>query len=75
MAELVKQGSVNPTRKLTAATIGAAAMSLSGLIIKNIWPGWYDPDAWLNLTPVVIFLIGYFTHDNATIVVTQDEAK
>lgn len=75
MAELVKQGSRNPTRKLTSAVIGAAFMSVSGLIIKNVLPEWYDAATWAALTPVVIFGLGYFTHDEATIVVTQDEAK
>jgi hypothetical protein len=74
MADLVKLPTSNPTRKLSAATLGAAAMSVTGLIIKNVWPQWYDAEVWLNLTPVVIFALGYFTHDEATIVMS-DQGK
>lgn len=72
MADLIRLPTSNPSRKLSAATMGAAFMSVSGLIIQNIWPQWYDAEVWLNLTPVVIFGLGWFTHDEATIVMTEE---
>lgn len=60
---LVKQPALNPTRKLSAAVIGAAIMAVLGLILRNTAPGWYDPVTLAALTPIVIFGLGYFTHD------------
>lgn len=59
----IDQPTLNPTRKLTAATIAAAAVSVAGLIIRNVAPEWYDAEVMLNLTPVAVFVIGYFVRD------------
>lgn len=59
----VSQPSANPTNKLTAATIVAAVMPLSGLIVKNLAPSWYDDAVWAGLTPVMVMLVGYIVKD------------
>ena len=61
--EPVSQPTPNPTRKLAAATIAAAAVSISGLVVRNLWPTWYDPEVWAAMTPIVIFAVGYFVKD------------
>lgn len=63
MTDTVNQPSNNPTRKLSAATISAAAMAVSGLIVRNLWPHWFDASVWLTLTPIVSFAIGYLVKD------------
>jgi hypothetical protein len=65
------QPSANPTVKLTAATIAAALVSVSGLVIKNLWPQWYSDEVWSSLTPIVIFACGYLVHDSPNVVVVQ----
>lgn len=72
MATTVKQSSVNPSPKLNAAVVAGAAVSMTGLILRNIAPSWYDPDVMAAILPVAIFLAGYFTHDTANIQVTTD---
>lgn len=62
---LVSQKSALPTRKLSAATIGAALVAVSGLVVRNLAPDWYDPDVWLALTPIVVFALGYLVRDEA----------
>ncbi|TPM37060.1 hypothetical protein [Mesorhizobium sp. B2-3-2] len=69
--DTVIQPSANPTVKLTAATIAAALVSVSGLIVKNFWPQWYSDDVWTSLTPIVIFACGYFVKDSPNVVVVQ----
>jgi predicted regulator of Ras-like GTPase activity (Roadblock/LC7/MglB family) len=59
----INQPSINPTRKLTAATIAAAVVSVSGLIVRNTFPTWYDDEVWSAMTPIVIFAVGYFVKD------------
>lgn len=60
---LVKQSSWRPTRKLSAATVGGAAVAVAGLVLRNLLPSWYDPGVMLALTPIVVFGLGYLTHD------------
>jgi hypothetical protein len=50
---------------LTAATIAAAALAVSGLIVRNLWPAWYDDAVWSALTPVAVFALGYMIRDEA----------
>lgn len=59
----VNQPTANPTNKLTAATIAAAAVSWSGVVVRNLWPEWYDPEAWAAAMPFVVLLVGYFVKD------------
>ena len=57
------QPTANPTNKLTAAMAAAAAVSVLGLALKNLLPGWYDPETLMNVTPVVVLAFGYFIKD------------
>ncbi len=66
---LIAQSDSNPTRKLTAATAGSALVSILGLVLKNLAPGWYDPEVLLSVTPIVIFACGWFIRDQANVVV------
>lgn len=63
----VNQLSALPTNKLTAATLGAAALSVSGLIVRNLAPEWYDADVWLSMTPLVVFALGYIVKDKPNV--------
>lgn len=67
----VVQPSQNPTVKLTAATIAAALVSVSGLIVKNLAPEWYSDEVWSSMTPIVIFACGYLVKDSPNVVVVQ----
>ena len=65
--DTVSQPTINPTNKLTAATVGSAAISVIGLALKNLAPEWYDPDVLLSVTPIVIFALGYIVRDNPNV--------
>ena len=69
--QTVSQPDSNPTNKLTAATIGAALVSVSGLIMRNLLPEWYDPEVWMNLMPIVVFALGWFVKDRPTVLVVE----
>ena len=69
--QTVSQPDSNPTNKLTAATIGAALVSVSGLIMRNLLPEWYDPEVWMNLMPIVVFALGWFVKDHPTVLVVE----
>jgi len=66
MSELVNQPSRMPTRKLNAAMLGAFTVSLLAVIVRNVAPGYDDPDLWLALSPVTVAVFGYFTRERAT---------
>lgn len=63
----VSQPTLNPTNKLTAATVGSAVISVGGLILKNLYPVWYDPDVLLSVSPIVIFALGYIVRDHPNV--------
>lgn len=65
----VNQPSINPTNKLTAATVGAAVISVGGLVLKNLAPEWYDPEVMLSITPVVIFVFGWLIRDKPNVTI------
>lgn len=65
------QASPNPTVKLTAAIWAAMLLSVSGLILRNVAPGWYDADVWSTLSPFAVAAAGYFVHDAPNVVVVQ----
>lgn len=73
MAETVAQQSANPTRKLTAATVGAALISGTGLVLKNVAPEWYDPQFLLDMSPIVIFGLGWFVKDRPNLHISVEE--
>ena len=63
MNALVNQPTAKPSNKLTAATIGALAVSVVAVVIRNLAPEWYSPDMMNLLTPVVVALLGYIVRD------------
>lgn len=67
----VNQPTANPTRKLSAAVIGAAAMAVLGLVLRNAAPDWYDPAVMAALTPIVIFGLGYFVKDRPNVEIVE----
>lgn len=75
MADTINQPTVNPTRKLTAATIVGAVIPVTGLLLRNLAPQWYDPDVMLGLTPILIFAVGWFVKDNPNVVVVVEETE
>lgn len=66
----VSQASLNPTNKLSAATVATAAISITGLMLKNLYPEWYDPEVLLSITPVVAFGFGWLIRDRPNVVIT-----
>ena len=62
-----RQTSSAPTRKLTAATLGAAFVDVARVTTENLAPDWADATMWHALLPVVVFLCGYVVKDNANI--------
>lgn len=83
MANTIHQPSKNPTNKLTAATAATAAwgafMSIGGLVLKNVYPEWYDPDTLLSVgaagPTIVAFIAGWLTSDNPNITVVVEDSK
>lgn len=73
MANTINQPSANPTNKLTAVTVSGVVVSALSLIIKNMLPDWYDPELMLNLSPVVLLIVGWFIKDNPNIVVVVED--
>lgn len=73
MEPTIDQPNSNPTRKLTAATVAAALVSFSGLVVRNLWPDWYDAEVWAAATPLVIFAAGWFIKDRPNVPV-EDRA-
>lgn len=63
----VNQPTINPTNKLTAATVGAAIISLGGLALRNLAPSWYDPEVLLTMSPLVVFALGYVIKDKPNV--------
>ena len=73
--DVVNQPSSQPTNKLTAATLGAALVPALGLVIQNLWPSWYDPTVLMGLTPIVVYLLGYFIKDEPNITVVTEPPR
>jgi len=81
MGNTVNQPTVNPTNKLTASVVGASVwgtlMLVVGLALKNLAPGWYDPEVLASITltgtTLASFIAGWLTSDKPNVVViTQD---
>lgn len=66
MANLVAQPSINPTRKLTSATVAVALLSVFKVIAEWLFPGRFDPGFWIGIDPIVVFFAGFFIRDEAT---------
>lgn len=69
--ETVNQPSANPTNKLTAATVAAAVVSFSGLVVRNLWPTWYDAEVWAAMMPLAVFAAGWFIRDRPNVPVEE----
>ena len=81
--ETINQPSINPTRKLTAATVAVAvwgaAFNIIGLTLKNLYPEWYDPEIMLSVNNAVstaaAFIAGWWIKDNPNVVVVTETPK
>ena len=71
MNDTIYQPSSQPTNKLTAATLAAALVPATGLILRNVFPDWYDPDVMIGMTPIMVYLFGYFIKDEPNVVLAQ----
>lgn len=69
MANTISQPSANPTNKLTAAVVGIAVVEVARTALANFAPGWSDPAMWTALSPVIVFMCGWFIPDAPNIVV------
>lgn len=63
MDNTINQPSANPTNKLTAAVIGVAVIEVTRVLVANFAPGFDDQGMWTALSPVVVFLCGWFVPD------------
>lgn len=68
----VSQPTLNPTRKLSAATIALALVELAWVLLVNFAPSYADPNLKAALTPVVVFLVGYVVKDDANVDLARD---
>ena len=83
MANTINQPSVNPTRKLTAATVAVAVwgavFNICGLALKNLYPEWYDPEILISVNNAVstaaAFIAGWLIKDNPNVVVVVEEPE
>lgn len=81
MADTINQPSINPTRKLTAATVAVAVwgatFNIAGLALKNLYPEWYDPETMLSVnsavTTAAAFIAGWFVKDRPNVVIVESE--
>ena len=64
----INQPTANPTNKLTASVIAVAVIELARVLVHNFWPGFDDAGLWTALSPVAVFVVGYFIKDEATVV-------
>ena len=83
MANTVNQPTVNPTNKLTASVVAQSVwgtgMLMVGLALKNLAPGWYDPEVLASITltgsTLAAFIAGWLTSDRPNVVVVTTEAQ
>lgn len=68
----VNQPSYAPTNKLSAAAIAAALASGSGLVVRNLWPAWYDDELWATMTPLLVLALGYIVKDRPNVAAEPD---
>lgn len=73
MSNTVNQGSINPTRKLSAAVIATAVLELLRVALGHFLPGTFDPAFWAAMSPVFIFGVGWFVKDEPNVVVVSEQ--
>lgn len=66
MANLVAQPTLNPTRKLTSATVAVALLAVLKVGAEWVFPGRFDPGFWIGIDPIVVFFAGFVVKDEAT---------
>lgn len=66
MANLVAQPTLNPTRKLTSATVAVALLAVLKVVADWLFPGRFDLGFWAGIDPLVVFIAGYVIKDEAT---------
>lgn len=67
MSKTVKQPTLTPTRKLTAAVIATAVMETARIVSNQVFPGVFDPAFWSAMAPVTVFAVGYFVQDEPNV--------
>ena len=73
MTNVINQPSANPTNKLSAAVIGAAVTEVSRALLGHFMPEFSEPALWTALSPIIVFLCGWFVPDAPNIVVVTQE--
>lgn len=73
MANVVAQPSNNPTNKLTAAVVGAAVVEVFRALLNHYAPDFGQPELWTALSPVIVFLCGWFIPDAPNVVVVMSD--
>lgn len=71
MTKVIQSSPVNPSNKLGAATITIAIIELARFLAQHFAPSLYDPALWSAFTPIVMFAVGYYVKDEASVVVVQ----
>ena len=69
MEVTVNQPTINPTNKLTAATIGIAVVEVMRVVVGNLAPEWSDQALWPALSPIIVFACGWFVKDEPNVMV------
>lgn len=59
----VKQPTMAPTNKLTAAMISASIAGIIKAVVTDQWPQFADPMIWEPLPYIVGFGVGWFVKD------------
>lgn len=65
---VINQPTINPTNKLTASVVAVAIIELARVLAHNFFPGFDDAGLWTALSPIAVFVAGYFIRDEATVV-------
>lgn len=65
----INQPTINPTNKLTSSVIAVAIIELIRVFVHNFFPGFDDASLWTALSPVIVFIVGYyFVKDEANVI-------
>ena len=64
---LVKQPTLNPTRKLSAVVIATAVLEIARVTFSALYPGLFDAAYWAAMQPIAVFAVGYFVKDEANV--------
>ena len=73
MATVRQPHPYNPTNKLTAAVVTSAFCEFSRVVVIHVAPTFYDPALWASLTPVLVFIVGWFTRDHPNLFANEED--